>query len=528
MVGHTVILRGLGLPGLSSDTDGPTVLSIIEQDFLGWFLSRMEAPEGQAELGPRDAFSRVNDAGEPRFYQPVHRSFNIVAVEVACEVDGLPRLDPKNILGAGVTMRRYVSDTEAKAAGPGDTFATYASGLYGWKSRAGKILGWRPVTGGTGRFAPDVSSEYRELAAQGKNGRILKHATGLLTEEETASEAFTPLFAVPDTLCEKLGKTILYGYLPVTSDERSEEDGAPDAPFTEDDISERLPSLLWSTNRVETEAPQAPLANQTINTSDAADPSDALDVILAALRYLSQEAGLFLEDKPTETLRNELKKYSVKLHGADSYTNFYDFLKAANTSLLERNPNITKQALPISWPSFSTTQESSIVQAALEAVSARWTELSPGESRYQNMNARYEIQAFVRVDRSDCGCPPLTVWTEPRRPIEIVPWYEGGEAPPTVVELPNPSGLKGKITPNVAFKVPEEIQKFMSGLKLDKLMEGEQPKDKLGWGMICGFSIPIITICAFFVLQIFLVLFHILFWWLPFIRICIPFPKKGG
>jgi zinc transporter ZupT len=66
----------------------------------------------------------------------------------------------------------------------------------------------------------------------------------------------------------------------------------------------------------------------------------------------------------------------------------------------------------------------------------------------------------------------------------------------------------------------------MSGMKLDKLMDGEQPSEKLGWGMICGFSIPIITICAFIVLQIFLSLFHILFWWLPFIRICIPFPRK--
>ena len=42
--------------------------------------------------------------------------------------------------------------------------------------------------------------------------------------------------------------------------------------------------------------------------------------------------------------------------------------------------------------------------------------------------------------------------------------------------------------------------------------------------MICGFSIPILTICAFIVLQIFLALLHILFWWLPFVRICIPFP----
>jgi hypothetical protein len=66
------------------------------------------------------------------------------------------------------------------------------------------------------------------------------------------------------------------------------------------------------------------------------------------------------------------------------------------------------------------------------------------------------------------------------------------------------------------------------GLKLDDLTDGKEPGTKLGFGMICGFSIPIITICAFIVLQIFLVLFQLLFWWLPFIRICIPFPKRSG
>ncbi len=526
MVGHPVILRGLSLPGLQTGTAGPTVLSIIEQDFIGWFLSRLETDSGRAALGPRDACARVNGAGQPRFYQPVHRAFNIVAVEVACEVEGLPRLDPKKILGAGMTLRRRVSPGEAAAAGRGDTFKTYASGLYGWKTQEGRILGWRPVTGGTGRFAPDVAAQYRQLAAQGRNGKVLGRATALVTAEQQADEAYTPLFAAPEEVCRKLGKTVLYGYLPVTSEERSEEDAMPSAPFARADIAARLPSLLWSDDRIASEGAVSPQSNRTVLATEATDPVPSLDVVLGALRYLSQETGLFLEDAASSALRSALSQHSVTLHGTSQATGFYDFLKAANRSLVERNPAFSSQPLPISWPSFTAAQESAFVSAALQAVTARWTELSPGETRSQNLDARYELQAFVRIDRSDCGCPPQTVWTAPRQPIEIVPWYEGGEAPPRVVELPSPSSLMGKITPNIAFKVPEEIQKFMSGLKLDKLMEGEQPPDKLGFGMICGFSIPIITICAFIVLQIFLALFHILFWWLPFIRICIPFPKK--
>lgn len=524
MVGHPVILRGLALPGLSSNTAGPTVLSIVEQDFLGWFLSRLETENGQKALAPRDAFGDRNG----RLYQPVHRAFNLVALEVACEVEGLPRLDPKKILGAGVTMRRRVSAQEARSAGPGDTFTTYAEGLYAWKKRKGRILGWRPLTHGTGRFAPDVEAGFRRLADQGRNAKVLSRATALVSEGEETDESFTPLVAAPDALCKTLGKTILFGYLPVTSDERSEEDAAPAAPFSHDNIRDRLPSLLWSAQRIEDQAAVAPFANRTVSSADAAAPSAGLETILSALRYLSQETGLFLEDPASQRLRDTLDGHNVVLHERSSSIKFYQFLKQANRSLLERNPAYLEQPLPLSWPSFTPQDETDFVEAALEAVAARWNELSPGETRYQNLEARYEIQGFVRVDRSDCGCPPQTVWTEPRRDVTIVPWYEGGEAPPSVIELPSPSGLKGSIKPNVAFKVPEEIQQFMSSLKLDKLMEGEQPPNKPGWGMICGFSIPIITICAFIVLQIFLSLFHILFWWLPFIRICIPFPKKAA
>ena len=91
------------------------------------------------------------------------------------------------------------------------------------------------------------------------------------------------------------------------------------------------------------------------------------------------------------------------------------------------------------------------------------------------------------------------------------------------------------LKPNVAFKVPPEIQQFMDKLNLQGLLDGEAKKKAgIKFGMICGFSIPLITICAFIVLQIFLVLLHIVFFWLPFIRICIPFPvitsesEEGG
>jgi hypothetical protein len=46
-------------------------------------------------------------------------------------------------------------------------------------------------------------------------------------------------------------------------------------------------------------------------------------------------------------------------------------------------------------------------------------------------------------------------------------------------------------------------------------------------GLLCSFSIPIITICALIVLMIFISLLNIVFWWMPFLRICFPISLKA-
>jgi hypothetical protein len=44
-------------------------------------------------------------------------------------------------------------------------------------------------------------------------------------------------------------------------------------------------------------------------------------------------------------------------------------------------------------------------------------------------------------------------------------------------------------------------------------------------GMVCSFSIPIITICALILLMIIVKLLDIVFFWMPFFQICLPVPK---
>ena len=130
--------------------------------------------------------------------------------------------------------------------------------------------------------------------------------------------------------------------------------------------------------------------------------------------------------------------------------------------------------------------------------------------------------------KPDGACPARTEWSAYSEPFVIAPWYEGAGAPPVQIPLPDVSdrALLRSLKPNVAFEVPPALQNLLLGSPKD-LMEGKKSGGgsfTIGW--ICSFSLPIITICAFICLNIFLSLFDLIFRWMFFIKICIPFPKK--
>jgi hypothetical protein len=130
--------------------------------------------------------------------------------------------------------------------------------------------------------------------------------------------------------------------------------------------------------------------------------------------------------------------------------------------------------------------------------------------------------------RPQCGVAALPVISEPTRPFQLASFFDpDAPARPIQVALPvdtTPAALR-KYDKNVAFMISDQLGKQMSRVKgLKQLMDGDMADPSLGLGMICSFSIPIITICAFIVLMIFLVLLNLIFWWLPFFRICFPLP----
>lgn len=150
----------------------------------------------------------------------------------------------------------------------------------------------------------------------------------------------------------------------------------------------------------------------------------------------------------------------------------------------------------------------------------------PQEGRFDDAKRYYRVRAFIRV-KDTSQCPAKIIWTQETGPFRIAPWYESGKLPPVHIVLPDPTdrdALKN-LKPNVSFHVPGALQQMMQGTTMQGLTSGSSPAGggvTVDW--ICSFSLPIITICAFFVLNIFLSLLNIVFWWMAFIKICIPIP----
>jgi hypothetical protein len=511
MVAHAIQLTNGGLTTNVSTRFRPSILQLSDQDFVTRFLKELEQQDGLKQLKKKIANTRNKDH-VLRLYQPVHRVFHLALIDVSCGQPGEPRLDPKKVVASGLVLRRLTSKGTQ----------------LGWMKREGQIVGWRPIPTASksknkGELDYDPSPELRRQRALGGNIALLNQLQPANNKNASYEEDFVNLFTTTPEIVNVHGKTFLYGVVPLTSSETSEVDEA-EAPFDKKDISQRMPGLLKAGGSSRTGLPPTTTRMyQTYLTSAGAIQ------FVENLRYLANEVGLFTGTREAKVLYKLLDSIDMpKDSAAKTLARFVDL---AYKILVEKDPDkSTSIVMPASWPTIKKSgkgaSEQNIVAAIEACMLARWGDLSPAKGRFEDSDARYQLQAFVRVQDTP-SCPPRTIWSDPTEAFEIVPWYESSGQPPVQVELPeiNKDTLKN-LKPNVAFKVPVSVQQFMDKINMDDLMAGKSNKSDTRWGMICGFSIPIITLCAFIFLQIFLSLLNILFFWLPFIKICIPFPKK--
>jgi len=536
MVDEPVIIRGLNVAGGGT---APTILQRTDQEFLPAVLSELSlTDELRRNAGVLKAVASVaqdrDQAGVLRLYQPVHRTFHVALLEVSCDTFGRPRLDPQKIDSAGLVVRRIV-------AGSGGSLSGWTA-HEGWMQSEKRVRGWSGLNSLQREedLDPDPTRRTPELRAG--NREINRRLQLWKQNSAPLSEAFTPLFIAPPEVCQSAHRTILYGVVPVTSSDLSEPP-PPDKPGEtsaglprldtgelQEKMREHLPFFLQQ--RKTGALPIVPRAGEILDFTDAADSQ--LQAFILNLRQLKFEFGAFETNENSQALFGELNQLKID----PDKRPLGEFLRDATAILIDlegKGSTPRTVRMPATWPVVDRAQENRILNRVMAILNSQLESLTTSEGRFEYASSRYRLRAFVRVKRGD-GCPPKIFWSDYSEPFRIVPWFEASGMPPVKITLPDPfdkdflGRLKsnGIFKPNVTFVVPERLFNLLNKNSPDDFLKGSASEGgfQLGLDWICGFNIPIITLCAFIVLFIFLLLLNLIFWWLPFIKICIPFPKK--
>jgi hypothetical protein len=603
---HGHVLRA---PTFLGGGTAPAVLKRRDQNVVEALLAELGTGEGRAKTADTVAVDR-DAQRRMRLWQPVHRVFHLAVVEASCLRFGdlriERRIDPKRIVDSGIVIRRLVPPRD-KHGNPLplaalDSRQLAALPVQGWmRDEDDRIMGWKTIDPDQD---PDPAHRLPELRA-GHPAVTLRLATRFPRMKPLA-ETVHPLFVAPPEKCQAAGSTLLYGVLPLTSSELTEDVPAPPvaddesvnqvvpefllpvlrggAPKEAEEVKERTPTAPWMLPigaDLKT-MPEDPV-QQALFTARQQDLS-----LLHALGAFAPEVAEGSEawramselERQTARAAKELRTHLDQIAVWDTLPAWKDIPTVKE--MVDWNPyllNGREYPDPVNgygwtpwgrlpewtsgrWPMPTRTLGKVLNEAAAifretnaagKLASSHWRlprpaawhrglrerlkallnvrmdEMTAGVGRYDRSGALYVARAFVRVKRCD-ECPPDLLWSRTStEPFSIVPWFEPSGAPPVRVEMPEATlESLAKLKPNVAFKVPASLQSVLNGLQVKKPLDvskGGGGGTELAW--MCGFNIPIITLCAFIVLSIFLSLLNIIFWWLPLVKICIPIPRSS-
>jgi hypothetical protein len=144
--------------------------------------------------------------------------------------------------------------------------------------------------------------------------------------------------------------------------------------------------------------------------------------------------------------------------------------------------------------------------------------------------SQYVLRCVYR--RPECGalCPDVVSARSDK--FRIASFFDLDAPVRTItISMPVDTSIKDlrKLRKNVSFLLSNELRQQMNRVtNMKDALDGKFADGKsVDLGLICSFSIPIISICALMVLMIFISLLNIVFWWMPFLRICFPIGLKA-
>jgi hypothetical protein len=447
--------------------------------------------------------------GVRRLYQPVHGHFNLVLATLVCRVPGLPdhRVDAGQGDEVGFVIRRLHKDGRQMA----------------WVAKGAAARAWLPL-------APKL--EDVSLAA---------------------GEEVFPMFPAPATDGDRT-RRLWAGVIPTTSRDTFVATRAivPDAfpesgqDFSTNDVRDPSAEYLELKGRVVE-------GLRMLNGLSPALASSASERVVEASRFFLLDLGDLLQthlrwvwDATSRPSRHHARALYDLIH--EPRASLGGALRPLMVSAIAERARIDGDATDppdlsanVRDPSYTAAALASTLDAAYAegpppapastfGASAPAPPRGPTLPRFEDGEARYVVLCVYR--RTRCRPPHPDIVGTPSSEFTIATVFDlDAPARPIRIALPVDTSLKGlrKLRKNVAFLLSDQLRKQVGqATDLQKLLDGEAPAgENFSLGEICSFSIPIITLCAFIILMIFMILLNFVFWWLPLLKFCFPIPRKG-
>lgn len=503
----SILWRADGADMIRREFFRPVLHGFKTDKFMDEFLASASAP-GPALF--RDSLARpaqfeprptaAQQSAPLKLFQPVHGCFYLTSATLCCRIPGFPDREVKTGDGESVffVLRKKLNGVE-----------------YAWTAgEAGKS--WKALNG---------------------------HAAAIAEGEER--------LPLSPTQTAK-GRTIFFGYVPVSSQDTFAA-ASSDSPVTTADprLDELDARFIY------------PLSDPAANPSDPPDPDItqvfadgvagaqapslriSVYLLLDLWEYLDTylpEVAAALRDDTTASLIGKEKELTDTLHQAQlggtlrldaalrqtalkqselnapgdsdlaalGFTSDYDF---DNNRPSQRPSQATLDSIRAGVEAALNSPDSTAVAATQVVV----PKLAPDAGDSYVLRCVYE--------RAQC-VPAHQYVSRPSEEFLLAPFFDP-EAPARDIRVGLPvdvsiAGLR-KFKKSVAFMMSKELRNKLNAANPD-ILKGDAPgpDGSFDIGHICSFSIPIITICAFILLMIIVILLNLVFWWIPLLKICFP------
>lgn len=568
---HTVSLRA----PFYSKVKGAELHRYFEPEFTNFFLQdlqrhRLDDPQlGQWKA--EDNFSRFDQL--PVLRLPMHKSFYLVSCEIVCDRFGRPALDPQQIASAGFVIRRVGKKSKVERS---------------WMLEDDRALGWQPTPTGlrdpdVNRRCCDMNAQGK--AKVKLRGAVPPPAALTYTGEQThplhpvktfdeQGKCHTVLYGYLP-----LGGTYMLRQ-PVGKPTKGKSQAT--AAFTADSLTNFSKTvatqLYWPFGfklQDKKDKVDQIWTNACARPVNKAVPTAAFFELLKHLvnRYHLGETDVadnsmlqaWAERQHfyVETARNKLSPGAFTDATRADFTpvtnpgNLYEWLKAsfakaenplvqyisrqeklldnqlaANPNLwlsqliLEPIPDLHNYSLYIT-PADAQELRNLLDQRVLAQAVGKVREI-PLPKFSQEEEDVYQIIPFVRI-RNACGGETIQ-WGDAARSekFRVAAPFDPNASRPSLIQMPSLADLRKGMAQGVSMITPPDTFSLLNALNSKKGASEEViPSNipQLGIQWICSFSLPVITLVAMILLMIMISLLNIIFFWLPWVRICLPFPS---